>query len=94
MPRKTDGVAPPKPVDKESLKNHGDHNLPEQAAVQIIVGFGALTPGRMWQLMETDRGGRPGDGRSARIPMDARGQATIASAIGTDMRRFRLETMV
>jgi hypothetical protein len=61
------------------------------SAAPIVVGFGALTPGRTWQLMETGRSGRPSDGRTVRIPVDARGQATIASAIGA--QRYRLEAI-
>jgi hypothetical protein len=41
--------------------------------------------------METGRSGLPSDGRSVRIPVDARGHATIASAIGA--QRYRLKAV-
>jgi hypothetical protein len=60
----------------------------------ISVGFGALTPGKTWQLREIGGGRDRGDGHSVRIPIDALGQATIASVGSAGVRRFRLEAAV
>ena len=60
----------------------------------IGVGFGALTSGKTWQLREIGGGRDRGDGRSVRIPIDALGQATIASVGSAGVRRFRLEAAV
>ena len=60
----------------------------------ISIGFGTLPPGNAWRLREIGRGHDGGDGRSVRIPIDALGQAMIASAGSAGVRRFRLEAAV